>query len=238
MHNHQSCLGFPLRLLDFGCCLSRFLLLLRKVSFETILASSAVEQTAIHRREPIIYLSSFRHVSDTTITVCSADGNTTCTGDGNRVCLLNTTSSEESCGNCAFGYIEFQGECIFIEDINVTIVTQIIETYAPQLSARNVTDAVRVARLKLLAQVVSYFNSLVPPVRFQLGLNKYSLDVEEERAQLLGTFAKEGSSDALPRYDFGGRRRSLQDDPLPLKVDWNEAGAMTDVKDQGRCGCW
>jgi len=171
------------------------------------------------------------------VSVCSADGNTTCTEAGNRVCLLNTTSGEDECGNCAFDYIEFREECLFIDDIDFDLVSQLIDTYAPQFTATNVTNDQRVQRLKLLTQVVSFFNSRVPPFQFQLGLNRFSLDVEGERAQLLGTFIDESSADTLPRFE-GRRARSLQDEPLPLEVDWAAADAMTMVKDQGRCGCW
>jgi len=115
----------------------------------------------------------------------------------------------------------------------------LIDEYAPQFSS-NASDAVRVGRLVLLAEVISFFESRVPPPNFRLGLNKFSLDVPEERKQLLGTVVDELAASRretlLPRFDPGRRLQEFEN--LPSEVDWEAAGAMTDVKDQGRCGCW
>ena len=168
----------------------------------------------------------------TDITVCSEQGNATCVEAGNRICLK--TDDVEECGNCRNEYLEYQEECLFIDDINFTLVIELIDEYAPQFTS-NATLEVRLLRLEIVARVVSWFESQIPPIPFDLVLNKFSLDTEEEERQRTGYRYVPGLDDEFRRFDGTTSRRNLQD--LPAKVDWVEAGAMTPVKDQGRCGC-
>jgi len=193
--------------------------------------------------------------NNATITVCSEGGNATCTAQGNRICLQTIAADtaaavNETCGHCAFGYLEWQENCLNIEtDIDYNLVLDLIDEYAPQYSnPANVSDEERVESLQILAALISYYDSRIPPLPFRLGLNRYSLDTAAERRQRLGTSVRNDTANVLPRYDFAAARRHLQQreqsdgnltlDDLPSAVDHATAGHMTEVKDQGRCGCW
>jgi hypothetical protein len=174
-------------------------------------------------------------------------GNATCLANGNKICL-NTDGIEE-CGNCLNGYIAIAGNCTFIENIDFQVVLDLIDIYAPQFTS-NATEEVRVQRLKLLCQVVSFLKSRIPPLPFQLDLNQFSMDTEEERQQRLGYQHMDGLDNLIPRFDpethtlsrrqrrrRGLFRRQLQEFKVPDKKDHAADGAVTAVKDQGRCGC-
>ena len=195
-------------------------------------------------------------LSTTAVTVCSEAGNATCTAQGNRICLQTIPEDADTdivvfptCGNCAFGYLEWNETCLNIEtDIDYDLVLDLIDEYAPQYTNPDIPDEERVERLQLLAAVISYYDSRIPPLPFRLGLNKYSLDTAAERLQRLGTIVRNDTANVLPRYDFEAARRHLKAaagagatrgfHAVPSAVDHATAGAMTEVKDQGRCGCW
>ena len=132
------------------------------------------------------------------------------------------------------GWVEYKSNCYLIDEINFTFVAELIDLYAPHY-ATNVSVEVRLPRLQALARVVSYINSHIPPFPFYLGLNRYSLDTEADRKGLLGYEFVASAENELTR--FQPNRRELQAASIPPVVDWAAAGAMTEVKDQGRCGC-
>ena len=159
-------------------------------------------------------------------------GNATCDPEF-RVCLNDTSipGGNATCGNCQDGYIDIEiidMGCLLIDDIDFNIIARLIEVFAPQYIDSSVTTETRVERLKFLARAVSFLESRIPPLPFDLELNEYSMDTEEERKQLLGTTVLENIDIDLPRFNFSDttllRSRLLQQE-LPSSVDWEEEGA-------------
>ena len=141
--------------------------------------------------------------------------------------------------------MEFRNECYLIDDVNFTLVDDYIQEYTPQWTSTVSLD-VRLEQLEALARYISSIKAQIPPLEFELDLNKFTLDTPEEQQQRLGYRYIEGSNDGIEKWDYEDARRRrnrlLEDVPeqlkpenLPKKVD--HAPIMTPVKDQGRCGC-
>jgi KDEL-tailed cysteine endopeptidase len=167
------------------------------------------------------------------VTVCDEAGNTTCT-ETNNVCLND--NGNQTCGNCANGYISLPDDdtCILIEDLPW-------ETYFEKFQPVFTSDIDLTERLVKLYIVLKYISnkmSTIPPPTFDLGINAFCADTAEERLQLLGfRSAAEGQANEFPAWEPPSRLRGLAD--LPEKKDWVEEGALTPIKNQGRCGsCW
>jgi hypothetical protein len=100
----------------------------------------------------------------------------------------------------------------------------------PLYRDENVTLETRLEQLYKVLQFVSYWMAQIPPPSYALGVNKYSADLPEDRAQLAGQRSSEDDSAGLAR--FVPTRRMLQD--VPTEQDWQKKGGTTFVKDQVR----
>lgn len=139
--------------------------------------------------------------------------------EGDRVCL--NTDGAEDCGNCLNGCVEYKDECLLIDDIDETRVVEMIEEFNPQFTS-NATTEERLELLEIVVREISFLLSRIPPVPFDLDINKFSFDTEEEMQQRQGYHYQEGAEDDFPQFDFS--RRKLQD--LPEAVDLPAEGAM------------
>ena len=79
---------------------------------------------------------------------------------------------------------------------------------------------------------------LLPKIKNTQSLNfkkKISADSEAEYQQRSGYFYVNvtGTSDEIPAYD----PPTIATADIPKNIDWVAAGAITPVKEQGRCGC-
>jgi hypothetical protein len=176
---------------------------------------------------------------------CSEQGEADCALD-NRFCVATTAATggqEDVCTVCLDGFVEFKGreKCFEIAALNFQ---DFRETYASVYNDNGRGSLVeRLARLKVLAAIISRWNARFPPPLFRLELNRYSADLDFDRNQLLGYRHVNGTNAVFPRFNTENpdeRRhlaRSLQASTLPARVDWVEQNAVTFVKDQGRCGC-
>ena len=91
-------------------------------------------------------------------------------------------------------------------------------------------------RLDLFAQTHKEINKINSSndISFHAGHNQFSDWTHQEYLSLLGTWPK-------PTEGFltNDHQTNLDEIDLPQSVDWREKGAVTPVKDQGRCGsCW
>lgn len=153
-----------------------------------------------------------------------------CTEFFNRTCSVNNDCT----GPCLLNYTDFGNRtesCFAIADIDWEMF---IQKFDPEFKAEDLTKEERLELLIKIATFISEYNMNNPGV--SLGINKYSADSEEDLKAKTGFRQVEGSESMLepqPIVGAGGGSSPT----IPSKRDWVEEGAVTSVKDQGRCGC-
>jgi hypothetical protein len=146
--------------------------------FALLLFSTAATTHAQQEEAPLI-----KTCNPTTSASCAATS---------RTCYNYTTTFTHVCKSCLNGYIEYNSTCYNITELQqetqfFDILSEMIEAFTPDfVASRNITREERVNRLVESAKVISYWQSLVPPVLFRLGLNDESTLTSEERKMRLG----------------------------------------------------
>jgi hypothetical protein len=155
-----------------------------------------------------------------------------CVRESNRYCYIDG-NEDKKCGTCLPGFVEFQARCISEDKVGIV---EFLEEYAPEyLQPMSLED-----RYLLLLEVITFIvehQSRNPPPPYELGLNLFSADSEEDTKDRLGFIANLtiGVGDDLEPMNIVQSSGAPQS--LPGTKDWVEDGAVTSVKDQGRCGC-
>jgi Papain family cysteine protease len=160
---------------------------------------------------------------------CSEAEIDSCALDG-RDCVTSPV-----CGPCLSGLVEFPSRgCLNISELTLAdFIAEFQPTYVDSEDSQGVAAA-RLLRLKAAAEFISDFYLSNSTSDFEVGLTAFSADGEDEYQQRSGFSANISNPDyAIPGLDESDGDAST----LAEKVDWRSFGAVTSVKDQGRCGC-
>jgi hypothetical protein len=149
----------------------------------------------------------------------------------------------EACGPCLPGYIDlgrFAGatsRCGAIDELSFEEFLEKAEPYYRD-DANEALESDRLDALRARLRFVSELRATIPPLPFELDINKFSADVPQDYQGLAGHRTVQNASVVVgfPRFEKsggqGGQSRDLQ--TLPASVNWVTAGAVTDVKNQVR----
>ena len=208
--------------------------------------------------------SLFRFVAgEDVIPGCSTDER--CRQQLNRQCLFDDNyNNSTSCGECLDGFIEspgsgdtdtgisssssssnikggssnsrFSSPCLAVDDLSWELFESNFDAYYKPDGDQVLTQAERLGVLLENARFISRHNSNSGS-NYRLGLTPFSADTGSDYLHRSGYFyvnlTDSTVANELVEYDMP----TVAAADLSSSVDWVDAGAVTSVKDQGRCGC-
>lgn len=180
---------------------------------------AAASETSVRQQLPRRTQALARQSTD-----CSLEEAQFCETEANRYCFLDE-SAKPKCGNCLPGFVEWRARCIQEEALDLALfLTEYLPQYLSSLSEEE-----RATLLQRTIQFIEEYQNQNPPPPFELGLNLFSADSEEDLASLRGFSADTAKADPVPVFKSAALPES---DILPPSIDWVELGAVTRVKDQ------